>query len=73
MALVQKTIELKVSITVEVEEDLIGTDKVDDPFQLASTVAWALDYFNVSGELFTGGRVTRFSADVIGVEDAIRE
>lgn len=69
MAIVQKTIDLSVRITIEVEEDLIGTDGVDDLFNMADNVAIALEQLNDQSELFVGGVVKEFSAEVIGVED----
>ncbi len=69
MAIVQKTITLEVTITVEVDEDLIGTDGVDDPFDMAQAVAYGCQYMNEAGELFMGGKVMEYSADVVSVDD----
>ncbi len=69
MAIVQKTITLEVTITVEVDEDLIGTDGVDDPFDMAQAVAYGCQYMYEAGELFMGGKVMDYSAEVVSVDD----
>jgi hypothetical protein len=73
MAIVQKTIQLEVFVTVEVDEDAIGTDGVDDPSDLASTVCYGMQHMDEAGELFYGGTVKEYSASVISVEDTNHE
>jgi ABC-type lipopolysaccharide export system ATPase subunit len=69
MANVQKTITLEVIVTVEVDEDLIGTEGVDDVHQLAENVAYGIQYMDQEGELFRGGKVKEYIANVLDVED----
>jgi hypothetical protein len=73
MALVQKTITLEVVVTIEIDEDVIGTDGVDDPFDLAQTVCYGLDGLNSDGDLFHGGTVKEYSANVLDVSDTNNE
>lgn len=69
MTMVQKTIILEVNITVEVDEDLIGTDDVDNPFEVANAVAHGCQAMDEAGELFMGGTVMEYSANVVSVDD----
>ena len=69
MAKVQKTVSLEVRVTIEVDEDLIGTDEVDDPFQMADNVSYGLHQLNDSGDLFRGGDVKEYSVNVLEVKD----
>lgn len=69
MAMVQKTITIEVTITVEVDEDRIGTEGVDDPYDMASSVAFGCQHMDEAGELFVGGDVMEYSASVLSVDD----
>ena len=69
MNLVKKTIELSVTVAVEVDEDLIGTDGVDDPFDMADNICFALEELDKSGDLFRGGKVIEYSAYVLGIQE----
>lgn len=66
---VQKTVKLSVWITVEVDEDLIGTDGVDDPFQVEENVSYAIQYMEDAKELFRGADVKEYSVALETVED----
>jgi len=69
MAIVQKTIILEVYVTVDVDEDLIGTEGVDDPYDVAHNVADGMQSLDDFGDLYKGGTVKEYSVNVLDVQN----